>query len=128
MAETHEFSTLEEALKVFPDLPYAQVSGVGVQVENSKTGEFADVAPGQHIVKIADRFEVHDEAPAKAHEAEAPEPEAPAEPVEAPDPTEQPAGTDLSNPQVDPSQIGAPAGTPAAPAESLDAADAPAAE
>lgn len=124
MAEAHKFSTLDKALAVFPELSWAQDADGNVYVDNSKTGERVPVSEGQHIVKIADRYEVHDDAPANAHEAEVPK----ATKAEAEG--EKSAPLDPPNPQVEPNAIGAPAGSEAAePADpaSVDAADAPAA-
>lgn len=73
MAESHKFSTEAKALEVFPELDIRTQRGTGnVVVYNSKTDEFATVKKGQYIVKIADRYEVHDEEPEKAKPAEAP--------------------------------------------------------
>lgn len=120
MAEAHKFSTLAKALEVFPELSWAQDGDGGVYVDNSKTGERVAVDKGQYIVKIADRYEVHDDAPDNAKTAT--KTEAKAEPTAPGNP---------ANPQVAPEALGAPADSPeaqAAPAASTDAAAAPAAE
>ena len=76
MSEAHKFSTQEKALEVFPDLDLRTNRGTGgTKVYNSKEGTYAPVEKGQFIVKIADRYEVHDEEPEKAHKAEAPKEE-----------------------------------------------------
>lgn len=119
MAEAHKFNTLAKALEVFPELSWAQDGDGKTYVDNSKTGERVPVEKGQYIVKVADRYEVQDEAPANARAAAKAEPkteEAPAEPTAPGNP---------ANPQVAPEAVGAPADNPgAAPAESTDAADA----
>lgn len=115
MAEVHKFSDLGKALEVFPELTWAQDGDGNTYVDNSKTGERVPVAKGQHIVKIADRYEVHDDAPENAKKATKAEP--------------QPDGSEQSNPQVAPEAVGAPADSqPAMPADQADAAAAPAAE
>lgn len=116
MSEAHKFSTLAKALEVFPELTWAQDGDGNTYVDNSKTGERVPVAKGQHIVKIADRYEVHDDAPDNAKAATK------AEPAQA-------SGAEQSNPQVAPEAVGAPADSqPAMPADQADAAAAPAAE
>jgi hypothetical protein len=72
MAEAHKFvrDGLAEAVEVFPDLPWQRDGDGKVAVFNEKDGEWAPVEDGQYIVKIADRYEVHDEEPAKAKAAE----------------------------------------------------------
>jgi hypothetical protein len=128
MAEAHKFSTLDKALEVFPELTWAQDGDGATYVDNSKTGERVPVAKGQYIVKIADRYEVQDEAPDNAKTAEKPAAEPKATAKEAKDERSAPA-TDQSNPQVAPEAIGSPADSnPAAPAASVDASAAPAAE
>ena len=112
MAQAHKFTDLEAAKEVFPELPWA-FDGETTFVDNSKTGERVPVSEGQYIVKIADRYEVHDEAPANAKEAQAPK--------------EASGGAAASNtsaePTVPPEFIGAPqgsaeaAGTPTADVE-----------
>ena len=73
MAEAHKFKTVEEARKVFPDLVVrTNRSAKTVAIKNEKTGEYAPVEEGQYIVKIADRYEVHDEAPDNAKPADEP--------------------------------------------------------
>lgn len=110
MSEAHKFSTLAKALEVFPELTWAQDGDGNTYIDNSKTGERAPVTKGQHIVKIADRYEVQDDAPEAA------------KPAAADATKEAPAKT--PNPQVEPNAIGAPADSPAgqaAPAASQDA-------
>ena len=75
MAESHKFSSLPEAEAVFPDLPWKRAGNGDTWVYNSKEDEWAPVSDGQYIVKIADRYEVHDEEPARAKPAEPVEPE-----------------------------------------------------
>lgn len=96
MAESHKFSNLGKALEVFPELTWAQDGDGNTYVDNSKTGERVPVKKGQYVVKIADRYEVHDEEPANAKTAEKPADPAPAK--------------DQTAPQVEPQDIGAPAG------------------
>lgn len=111
MSEAHKFSTLDKALEVFPELPWAQDGDGATYVDNSKTGERAPVTKGQYIVKVADRYEVQDEAPDSAKTAEKPKAEPKA------------TATSQTNPQVAPEAIGAPAGEqPAMPAGEADAA------
>jgi hypothetical protein len=120
MAEAHKFSTLNKALEVFPELTWAQDADGGTYVDNSKTGERVPVSKGQYIVKVADRYEVQDEAPDNAKTAAKPEADSSATASEAKAERSAPA-TDQSNPQVAPESLGAPAGEPAAPAASVDA-------
>lgn len=71
MAESHKFSTVEKLREAFPDVPVSVNRHRGtVSVHNSKTDTKATVAEGQYVVKIADRFEVHDEEPKSAKSAE----------------------------------------------------------
>ena len=112
MAEAHKFNTFEEAMQVFPDLPWVRDESGVLHVENSKTGETVPVSPGQHIVKIADRYEVHDEAPEKAKTAKAPD-----APTETPEPAQEDgtnpnaAGAEQPSTTVPPQYIGAPSGS-----------------
>lgn len=71
MAEAHKFKSLEEATAVFPDLPW-RASADTVWIYDAKQEQDVEVTKGQYIVSIADRYEVHDEEPAKAKPAEAP--------------------------------------------------------
>jgi hypothetical protein len=121
MAEAHKFTTLEKAQEVFPELPWAY-DGETVFVDNSKTGDRVPVSKGQYIVKIADRYEVQDEAPDNAKTAEAPK--ATKEEAQA----ERTAPAVQDNPQVAPEAIGAPAGSEAAAPDAGAATAAPAAE
>ena len=90
MAESFEYAgNVNEALAVFPDLEYTSRNGGSrVWVYNSKEEDYAEVPNGQYIVKIADRYEVHDAEPEKAKHVE-PEPEAVAA-VEANEPVATP--------------------------------------
>lgn len=73
MAEAHKFTSVDKAVEVFPDIDIRTNRGSGeVSVYNSKEGVYAPVKKGQYIVSIADRYEVHDDAPEEAHKAEAP--------------------------------------------------------
>lgn len=69
MSKSLKFTNLDEATAVFHDLPWQAGADGAVSVYNKKTNEYVPVEPGQHIVAIADRYEVHDDAPANAHPA-----------------------------------------------------------
>lgn len=74
MAESHKFKTLDDLTAVFPEVPW-KASSDTTWVFDEKADEYVKVTKGQYVVKIADRFEVHDEEPTKAHPAEAPKAE-----------------------------------------------------
>lgn len=69
MSKSLKFTNLEEAGVVFPELPWQHDADNNVLIFNKKTEEWVPILPGQHIVSIADRYEVHDEPPANAHPA-----------------------------------------------------------
>jgi len=61
MAEAHKFTgSLDEAVEVFPDLPWMADGDGLVSVYDEKAGEYATVAKGQFIYKVGDRYEVRD--------------------------------------------------------------------
>lgn len=69
MAKSLEFNNIEQAGAVFPELPWQQDVDGNVSIFNKKTGLWHPVLPGQHIVAISDRYEVHDVPPKNAHPA-----------------------------------------------------------
>ena len=73
MAESFKFGKggLNEATEVFPDLPWTADGDGNVTVYDEKQGVDVPVTEGQYIIKIANRYEVHDEEPEKAKPAEA---------------------------------------------------------
>lgn len=71
MAESHKFKDLNSLTEVFPDVPWSSNLTGDVWVYNEKEDENTKVEKGQYVVKIADRYEVHDDEPAKAKPAEA---------------------------------------------------------
>jgi hypothetical protein len=84
MAESHKFTTAEKLREAFPDAPIAyNKSRNTVSVYNEKEGVKVPVEKGQFVVKIADRYEVHDEEPDNAKPAEAPKASKKAETKEA---------------------------------------------
>jgi hypothetical protein len=69
-------ATLLEASKVFPGLKWRVNRGTGEgTVYDAKKDEWVTLSDGDFIVSIADRFEVHDKEPAKAHPVELPDEE-----------------------------------------------------
>lgn len=73
MAESHKYTNAEKLREVFPDVRLRTNLDTGaVKVWDEKQGVHSPVEKGQYVVKIADRYEVHDEEPEKAHKAEAP--------------------------------------------------------
>ena len=73
MAESLRFGKggLNEALEVYPDLPW-QASGSVVRIYDEKKGEFVRVNEGDYIVHVGDRYEVSDKKPKEAKKATAP--------------------------------------------------------
>ena len=72
MAESHKFTTVEKLREVFPEAPISENRTRGtVAVFNEKENVKETITKGQYVVKIADRYEVHDEEPEKAKPAEA---------------------------------------------------------
>ena len=61
MAEAHKFNgSFDEAVQVFPELPW-KASGAGdTWVYDSKKDEYVPVIKGQFIYKVGDRYEVRD--------------------------------------------------------------------
>lgn len=73
MAESHKFKSVEDLREVFPELTYRSNFETGeVSVYDEKQDVYTPVSKGDFVVKIADRYEVHDKEPDKAHKAEAP--------------------------------------------------------
>jgi len=73
LAESHKFADAEKLREVFPNVTLRTNLDTGaVKVYDEKQDAFFPVEKGQYVVKIADRYEVHDEEPDKAHKAEAP--------------------------------------------------------
>lgn len=70
MSKSYEFKNLGEATEVFPDLPWQADAGGASFVYDEKQEQYVPVSEGQYIVSIGDRYEVHDEEPAKAHPVE----------------------------------------------------------
>jgi hypothetical protein len=72
MAESYKFGRggLNDALEVFPELPWTADGDGNVTIYDEKQGVNVPVSKGQYIVKIANRYEVHDEEPEKAKPAE----------------------------------------------------------
>lgn len=59
MADAHKFTSLQDAVKVFPDLPW-QANDETTWVFDEKAGEYVTVTKGQFIYKVGERFEVRD--------------------------------------------------------------------
>lgn len=73
MADAHKFKDADDLREVFPNIKLRTNLDTGdVKVWDEKQGGYFPVEKGQHVVKIADRYEVQDKAPENAHKAEAP--------------------------------------------------------
>ena len=73
MADAHKFSDRDKLVETFPGIALrTNLDSGAVKVYDEKADEYVAVEKGQYVVKIADRYEVHDKAPENAHKAEAP--------------------------------------------------------
>lgn len=61
MAEAHKFNgSLDEAKRVFPDLPWKANAAGSSWIFDEKAGDYVPVTKGQFIYKVGDRYEVRD--------------------------------------------------------------------